>query len=165
MWQKINFCVIPCCRNYMKTWRNGLEKPQSWVEFQRKYTKKIRDSMSGHGLQANVIIKLFFKYFLYLPSISWTEYLHVQIVFNSFALLIELYLIHRYLVMWETPRLWTLYWRTTFANFATLVYLAREKRPQYHHNFKVGAINALIKLQFISTCKMLDQATIQFYFS
>ncbi|PON43428.1 Cellulose synthase [Parasponia andersonii] len=28
----------------------------------------------------------------------------------------------------------------------TLVYLAREKRPQYHHNFKAGAINALIRV-------------------
>ncbi|XP_050371386.1 cellulose synthase-like protein E6 isoform X2 [Argentina anserina] len=28
----------------------------------------------------------------------------------------------------------------------TLVYLAREKRPQYHHNFKAGAINALVEL-------------------
>ncbi|GKV47636.1 hypothetical protein SLEP1_g54516 [Rubroshorea leprosula] len=27
----------------------------------------------------------------------------------------------------------------------TLVYLAREKRPQYHHNFKAGAMNALIR--------------------
>ncbi|XVF56879.1 hypothetical protein PTKIN_Ptkin06aG0155700 [Pterospermum kingtungense] len=26
-----------------------------------------------------------------------------------------------------------------------LVYLAREKRPQYHHNFKAGAMNALIR--------------------
>ncbi|XP_060972852.1 cellulose synthase-like protein E6 [Cannabis sativa] len=28
----------------------------------------------------------------------------------------------------------------------TLVYLAREKRPQYHHNFKVGAMNSLIRV-------------------
>ncbi|XP_021818112.1 cellulose synthase-like protein E1 [Prunus avium] len=28
----------------------------------------------------------------------------------------------------------------------TLVYLAREKRPQYHHNFKAGAMNALIRV-------------------
>ncbi|KAA8519230.1 hypothetical protein F0562_013486 [Nyssa sinensis] len=28
----------------------------------------------------------------------------------------------------------------------TLVYLAREKRPQYHHNFKAGALNALIRV-------------------
>ncbi|XP_050288234.1 cellulose synthase-like protein E1 isoform X3 [Quercus robur] len=28
----------------------------------------------------------------------------------------------------------------------TLVYLAREKRPQYHHNFKAGAMNALAEL-------------------
>ncbi|XP_075664556.1 cellulose synthase-like protein E6 isoform X2 [Castanea sativa] len=30
----------------------------------------------------------------------------------------------------------------------TLVYLAREKRPQYHHNFKAGAMNALIGLKY-----------------
>ncbi|KAF5474996.1 hypothetical protein F2P56_006847 [Juglans regia] len=28
----------------------------------------------------------------------------------------------------------------------TLVYLAREKTPQYHHNFKAGAMNALIRV-------------------
>ncbi|XP_021281864.1 cellulose synthase-like protein E6 [Herrania umbratica] len=28
----------------------------------------------------------------------------------------------------------------------TLVYLAREKRPQHHHNFKAGALNALIRV-------------------
>ncbi|KAJ8764958.1 hypothetical protein K2173_010423 [Erythroxylum novogranatense] len=28
----------------------------------------------------------------------------------------------------------------------TLVYIAREKRPQYHHNFKAGAMNALIRV-------------------
>ncbi|KAM6552579.1 hypothetical protein CsatB_013341 [Cannabis sativa] len=28
----------------------------------------------------------------------------------------------------------------------TLVYLAREKRPQFHHNFKAGAMNALIRV-------------------
>ncbi|WCJ33116.1 cellulose synthase like E1 [Euphorbia peplus] len=28
----------------------------------------------------------------------------------------------------------------------TLVYLAREKRPQYHHNFKAGAMNALLRV-------------------
>ncbi|KAL5574861.1 hypothetical protein UlMin_016560 [Ulmus minor] len=28
----------------------------------------------------------------------------------------------------------------------TLVYLAREKRPQHHHNFKAGAMNALIRV-------------------
>ncbi|XP_058200271.1 cellulose synthase-like protein E1 isoform X1 [Rhododendron vialii] len=28
----------------------------------------------------------------------------------------------------------------------TLVYLAREKRPQYHHNFKAGALNALLRV-------------------
>ncbi|KAB1221657.1 Cellulose synthase-like protein E6 [Morella rubra] len=28
----------------------------------------------------------------------------------------------------------------------TLVYLAREKRPQYHHNYKAGAMNALIRV-------------------
>jgi len=26
----------------------------------------------------------------------------------------------------------------------TLVYLAREKRPQYHHNYKAGAMNSLV---------------------
>ncbi|XP_043690390.1 cellulose synthase-like protein E1 isoform X2 [Telopea speciosissima] len=28
----------------------------------------------------------------------------------------------------------------------TLVYMAREKRPQYHHNFKAGAMNSLIRV-------------------
>ncbi|KAE8660025.1 Cellulose synthase-like protein E1 [Hibiscus syriacus] len=28
----------------------------------------------------------------------------------------------------------------------TLVYLSREKRPKYHHNFKAGAMNALIRV-------------------
>ncbi|XP_057957534.1 cellulose synthase-like protein E6 isoform X2 [Malania oleifera] len=28
----------------------------------------------------------------------------------------------------------------------TLIYLAREKRPKYHHNFKAGAMNALIRV-------------------
>ncbi|CAN1334174.1 Cellulose synthase-like protein E1 [Linum perenne] len=28
----------------------------------------------------------------------------------------------------------------------TLVYMAREKRPHYHHNFKAGAMNALIRV-------------------
>ncbi|KAJ3677536.1 hypothetical protein LUZ60_003260 [Juncus effusus] len=28
----------------------------------------------------------------------------------------------------------------------TLVYMAREKRPEYHHNFKAGAMNALIRV-------------------
>uniref|UniRef100_A0A2N9GQN2 Glycosyltransferase 2-like domain-containing protein n=1 Tax=Fagus sylvatica TaxID=28930 RepID=A0A2N9GQN2_FAGSY len=28
----------------------------------------------------------------------------------------------------------------------TLVYLAREKRPQYHHHFKAGAMNALVEM-------------------
>ncbi|KAI9160388.1 hypothetical protein LWI28_007689 [Acer negundo] len=28
----------------------------------------------------------------------------------------------------------------------TLVYLAREKKPQFHHNFKAGAMNALVEL-------------------
>ncbi|KAL6655385.1 hypothetical protein ACP70R_006211 [Stipagrostis hirtigluma subsp. patula] len=31
----------------------------------------------------------------------------------------------------------------------TLVYMAREKRPQYHHNFKAGAINALIRVSSV----------------
>ena len=29
----------------------------------------------------------------------------------------------------------------------TLVYLAREKRPEHPHNFKAGAMNALVTLQ------------------
>ncbi|XP_050140256.1 cellulose synthase-like protein E1 isoform X3 [Malus sylvestris] len=38
----------------------------------------------------------------------------------------------------------------------TLVYLAREKRPQYHHNFKAGAMNALIRVSSnISNGKLL----------
>ncbi|GMP75878.1 hypothetical protein CsSME_00032811 [Camellia sinensis var. sinensis] len=32
----------------------------------------------------------------------------------------------------------------------TLVYLAREKRPQYHHNFKAGALNSLVSYLYIS---------------
>jgi len=28
----------------------------------------------------------------------------------------------------------------------TLVYMAREKHPQHHHNFKAGAMNALVIL-------------------
>ncbi|KAL5974357.1 hypothetical protein ACLOJK_031021 [Asimina triloba] len=32
------------------------------------------------------------------------------------------------------------------ATLPTLVYLAREKRPEYHHNFKAGAVNALIRV-------------------
>ncbi|XP_040383841.1 cellulose synthase-like protein E6 [Oryza brachyantha] len=31
----------------------------------------------------------------------------------------------------------------------TLVYMAREKRPQYHHNFKAGALNALIRVSSV----------------
>lgn len=31
----------------------------------------------------------------------------------------------------------------------TLVYLAREKRPQYPHNFKAGAMNALVNSPYI----------------
>ncbi|KAI5408967.1 hypothetical protein KIW84_054699, partial [Lathyrus oleraceus] len=31
----------------------------------------------------------------------------------------------------------------------TLVYLAREKRPQYHHNFKAGAMNSLLRVSSI----------------
>ena len=39
--------------------------------------------MSGHSLQADMIIKLFFKYFQYIVSISWNEYFHIQIhLFN-----------------------------------------------------------------------------------
>ena len=30
----------------------------------------------------------------------------------------------------------------------TLVYMAREKRPQWRHNFKAGAMNALVSFQF-----------------
>ncbi|XP_004296328.1 PREDICTED: cellulose synthase-like protein E1-like [Fragaria vesca subsp. vesca] len=38
----------------------------------------------------------------------------------------------------------------------TLVYLAREKRPQIHHNFKAGAMNALIRVSSnISNGKLL----------
>ncbi|OIW16402.1 hypothetical protein TanjilG_19118 [Lupinus angustifolius] len=38
----------------------------------------------------------------------------------------------------------------------TLVYLAREKRPQYHHNFKAGAMNALIRVSSnISNAKVI----------
>ncbi|XXG55197.1 hypothetical protein AAC387_Pa03g2915 [Persea americana] len=32
------------------------------------------------------------------------------------------------------------------AALPTLVYLAREKRPQHHHNFKAGAMNALLRV-------------------
>ena len=35
----------------------------------------------------------------------------------------------------------------------TLVYLAREKRPQHHHNFKAGAMNALVM------CILADKMT------
>uniref|UniRef100_A0A0D9XEV2 Uncharacterized protein n=1 Tax=Leersia perrieri TaxID=77586 RepID=A0A0D9XEV2_9ORYZ len=31
----------------------------------------------------------------------------------------------------------------------TLVYMAREKRPQYHHNFKAGALNSLIRVSSV----------------
>ncbi|CAD5315669.1 unnamed protein product [Arabidopsis thaliana] len=34
----------------------------------------------------------------------------------------------------------------------TLVYLAREKRPQHHHNFKAGAMNALLRVSSKITC-------------
>ncbi|KAG2717853.1 hypothetical protein I3760_03G193100 [Carya illinoinensis] len=38
----------------------------------------------------------------------------------------------------------------------TLVYLAREKRPQYHHNFKAGSVNALIRVSSrISNCPII----------
>ncbi|CAL0307351.1 unnamed protein product [Lupinus luteus] len=38
----------------------------------------------------------------------------------------------------------------------TLVYLAREKRPQIHHNFKAGAMNALIRVSSnISNAKVI----------
>jgi hypothetical protein len=41
----------------------------------------------------------------------------------------------------------------------SLVYLAREKRPQHHHNFKAGAMNALV--MYILAEKM----TLFFFFS
>ncbi|EOA36706.1 hypothetical protein CARUB_v10012240mg [Capsella rubella] len=34
----------------------------------------------------------------------------------------------------------------------TLVYLSREKRPQHHHNFKAGAMNALLRVSSKITC-------------
>uniref|UniRef100_A0A6V7QVU4 Cellulose synthase-like protein E6 n=1 Tax=Ananas comosus var. bracteatus TaxID=296719 RepID=A0A6V7QVU4_ANACO len=34
----------------------------------------------------------------------------------------------------------------TAVRLPTLVYMAREKRPQYHHNFKAGAMNALVRI-------------------
>ncbi|CAA7015427.1 unnamed protein product [Microthlaspi erraticum] len=34
----------------------------------------------------------------------------------------------------------------------TLVYLSREKRPQHHHNFKAGSMNALIRVSSKITC-------------
>lgn len=34
----------------------------------------------------------------------------------------------------------------TAVRLPTLVYVAREKRPQYHHNFKAGAMNALVRI-------------------
>ncbi|XP_061337605.1 cellulose synthase-like protein E1 [Gastrolobium bilobum] len=38
----------------------------------------------------------------------------------------------------------------------TLVYLAREKRPQYHHKFKAGAINSLLRVSSkISNAKII----------
>ncbi|XP_075664338.1 cellulose synthase-like protein E6 isoform X4 [Castanea sativa] len=39
----------------------------------------------------------------------------------------------------------------------TLVYLSREKRPQYHHHFKAGAMNALIGLKY--DCAVEDVLT------
>lgn len=33
----------------------------------------------------------------------------------------------------------------------TLVYLSREKRPKHHHNFKAGAMNALVELKHLLT--------------
>ncbi|XXG72640.1 hypothetical protein AAC387_Pa07g1694 [Persea americana] len=35
----------------------------------------------------------------------------------------------------------------------TLVYLSREKRPQHHHNFKAGALNALYPQKFMNITK------------
>ncbi|KAF1881828.1 hypothetical protein Lal_00042544, partial [Lupinus albus] len=41
-------------------------------------------------------------------------------------------------------------------NLPTLVYLAREKRPQHRHNFKAGAMNALIRVSSkISNAKVI----------
>ncbi|OAY74876.1 Cellulose synthase-like protein E6 [Ananas comosus] len=37
----------------------------------------------------------------------------------------------------------------TAVRLPTLVYMAREKRPQYHHNFKAGAMNALIRVSSV----------------
>ncbi|XP_072055026.1 cellulose synthase-like protein E1 isoform X2 [Arachis hypogaea] len=38
----------------------------------------------------------------------------------------------------------------------TLVYLAREKRPQHHHNFKAGAMNSLLRVSsVISNAKII----------
>ena len=31
----------------------------------------------------------------------------------------------------------------------TLVYMAREKRPHWSHNFKAGAMNALVRFQLL----------------
>ena len=35
----------------------------------------------------------------------------------------------------------------------TLVYMAREKKPQVHHNFKAGSMNALVIHHFIHELK------------
>ncbi|KAF4363266.1 hypothetical protein G4B88_016077 [Cannabis sativa] len=54
----------------------------------------------------------------------------------------------------KIPRLWTLMDIDGHA-LPTLVYLAREKRPQYHHNFKAGAMNSLLSAQ-ISNAPIVD---------
>lgn len=36
----------------------------------------------------------------------------------------------------------------------TIVYMSREKRPQQPHNFKAGAMNALVSFSFL-TCKYM----------
>lgn len=41
------------------------------------------------------------------------------------------------------------------AALPTLVYLAREKRPQHHHNFKAGAMNALVTFKYLWWYDML----------
>ena len=36
----------------------------------------------------------------------------------------------------------------------TLVYMAREKRPQWSHKFKAGAMNALVRFQLLKFASM-----------
>lgn len=47
----------------------------------------------------------------------------------------------------------------------TLVYLAREKRPQYHHNFKAGAMNVLVRSLTVIKQINNDKADIYIYIS